>query len=314
MESTRCGVVILNYNTYDDTRLCVESIKRYEGNASYSFKIYIVDNQSPDGSGDRLADLYRANEGSIDVCFADSNGGFSKGNNIGIRKALADGCDYVFLLNSDIELLNNALTIMTDVFENSLDIAIVGPAVFDQNGRYAQFARKALTAKSLFWSTKPFECLSKKRRDKLRIFEYDQNDDFVFSGIVSGCCFGIRSSWIKANGLLDERVFMYYEEDILAHKLITSGNVSCICHNAKVIHKEGVSTKRVSKDGLLFQRFHRWNSSVYVISHYGRNPRWSIWGASAFFSLSWLLLSLKSLEYRKQCKSFLESQKRMIRR
>lgn len=50
------AVVILNYNTYDDTLACVDSIKKYTESSSY--QIYVVDNASPDKSGSMLKTKY----------------------------------------------------------------------------------------------------------------------------------------------------------------------------------------------------------------------------------------------------------------
>ena len=96
------AIIILNYNTFDDTVCCIESIRKYTTNDVY--KIYIVDNNSLDKSGDKLAQKYEKDD-EISVIISDVNLGFSGGNNIGIKSALNDGFEYVYLLNSDIILL-----------------------------------------------------------------------------------------------------------------------------------------------------------------------------------------------------------------
>src|SRR5437763_7318693 len=91
----RIYVVVLNWNNYADTQKCLESLRT----ATYSnLRIIVVDNGSIDGSGQRLAREYP----EWPVILNDSNLGFSRGCNVGIRAALEDEtCAYVLLLNND---------------------------------------------------------------------------------------------------------------------------------------------------------------------------------------------------------------------
>jgi len=148
------GIVILNYNTEEDTVKCVDSIFVNTEDIKNT-KIYIVDNCSPDGSGVRLKERYRNRDG-ISVIISDKNGGFSYGNNFGIRQAIADGCKYVFLLNSDIYLLNDAIGIMSKTLDENTEIYAVGPRIYDADNNDIQFARKALTYKSHMMERLPF--------------------------------------------------------------------------------------------------------------------------------------------------------------
>ena len=68
------AVVILNYNTFDDTVVCVDSIKKFTKQVAY--KIYIVDNASPDKSGEQLLAKYTS-DSSVAVLRSDVNKGFS---------------------------------------------------------------------------------------------------------------------------------------------------------------------------------------------------------------------------------------------
>ena len=107
------AVVILNYNTFEDTVVCVDSIKKYAACSSY--KIYVVDNASPDKSGQLLSSKY-AQDDKVQVLISERNLGFSGGNNIGIREALEEGFEYIYLLNSDIILQNDAFKLFAERF------------------------------------------------------------------------------------------------------------------------------------------------------------------------------------------------------
>ena len=96
------SVIIVNYNTYELTSACIESIIKNTTNISY--EIIVVDNASTDGSKDRFE-----TDSRIKYIYSEKNGGFGYGNNRGIE--IAKG-DYLFLLNSDTLLVNNAIQIV----------------------------------------------------------------------------------------------------------------------------------------------------------------------------------------------------------
>uniref|UniRef100_UPI00260C60D3 glycosyltransferase family 2 protein n=1 Tax=Blautia sp. TaxID=1955243 RepID=UPI00260C60D3 len=93
----KIGIILVNYNGYEDTIECVKSIKK----STYrNYKIIIVDNASPDESGNRLNDKY-SNDSDIVVILNKENTGFSEGNNIGLEYIEKEQIDYILMLNND---------------------------------------------------------------------------------------------------------------------------------------------------------------------------------------------------------------------
>ena len=93
--------VILHYRAADMTRKCVERIKALEGDK----KIVIVDNASPNGTGQELLDEY-TEDSEIKVILNPENSGFAKGNNMGVRWVQENvPADFVVVLNNDVEIL-----------------------------------------------------------------------------------------------------------------------------------------------------------------------------------------------------------------
>ena len=99
------GMVIVNWNTKDLLRRCLQTVLASTG--SFTFKVVLVDNASTDGS----ADMVRTEFPTVEVIASPINGGFSYGNNLGL-KALgyhgqgdvdADAPRYALLLNPDTE-------------------------------------------------------------------------------------------------------------------------------------------------------------------------------------------------------------------
>ena len=87
--------VLLHWRNYNDTKRCLHDLTKVNHR---KLKIILVDNASGDGSFERLKEEFQ------DVLYIQnkSNLGFSCGVNVGIRKALEFGTDYVLILNNDI--------------------------------------------------------------------------------------------------------------------------------------------------------------------------------------------------------------------
>ena len=96
----RVAAVILNYNTGDDCRKCLHYLHSQEDADVW---IVVVDNGSTlPGEAERLEALCQ--EYGAALILNRENGGFSAGNNLGLRAAAAHGADWMLVLNPDVEL------------------------------------------------------------------------------------------------------------------------------------------------------------------------------------------------------------------
>lgn len=102
------SIIIVNYNTKRLTCQCIDSI--IEKTEGVSFEIIVVDNNSTDGSQELLS-----HDNRIVFIEAGENLGFGKANNLGFKKSTGK---YLFFLNSDTILLNNALLYFFDFYES----------------------------------------------------------------------------------------------------------------------------------------------------------------------------------------------------
>jgi GT2 family glycosyltransferase len=120
------GVVVLNWNGYEYTIRCIASllVQRYP-----SFRIYIVDNNSENDEGQRLARLYYQ-DSRVTVILNPRNDGYAGGNNVGIQRALQDGCDRgIWCLNNDATAEPEALSALVSVAETDDRIGLVGSTI-----------------------------------------------------------------------------------------------------------------------------------------------------------------------------------------
>src|SRR3989344_9175594 len=91
----RITIITINYNSFKNTIQLLESLKNQ---TNKDFDVIVVDNNSKDVG--QLMN-YKTRETNIIYIKNDQNLGFSGGNNVGIRKTLKNGSDWVLLLNND---------------------------------------------------------------------------------------------------------------------------------------------------------------------------------------------------------------------
>ena len=121
------SIIIVNYNTKELTAACINSIFQYtEG---VEFEVILVDNASTDSSKAVFSQDPR-----VRYIYSDRNLGFGRANNLGIREATGR---YLFFLNSDTILLNNAVKYFFDFCEKNPEhkIGALGAVLKDRNLR-----------------------------------------------------------------------------------------------------------------------------------------------------------------------------------
>lgn len=122
---------VLNYNTFDKTKVCIDSCLKQKGLA---YQVILIDNCSTDDSFSRLKQLY-----GDKICYLlnDQNYGYAKGNNLGVIYSLKLGFKYSFILNSDTELIGDSLlSELVGIISKEDNCAVLSPTIYDvtQNG------------------------------------------------------------------------------------------------------------------------------------------------------------------------------------
>lgn len=120
--------VILHYNTIEDTRRCVASVKGLDGQED--IRIVIVDNGSFNKTGKLLTDEY-ADDADTAVILRSSNGGFSAGNNEGCQYAIGRWQpDFLIVANNDIVFeQKNFVTLLKKEYAKK-PYAVLGPDIY----------------------------------------------------------------------------------------------------------------------------------------------------------------------------------------
>ncbi|WML54788.1 glycosyltransferase family 2 protein [Neobacillus sp. PS3-12] len=255
--------VILNYNTWEMTLRCVDSISEtYKDD----YKLYIVDNGSTNDSYHQLKEQYQ-NRKDV-VVIQNENLGYAKGNNVGIRQAIQDGYDIITIVNNDVIFMDECIDRMSAFLRENENAAVVAPYVLSTEGklRDVPFLKPVTTSDYLLYNTKlsKFASNNSKNQYNERYFlsgESIKNDPIPIYKF-SGCCFMAKREMLENVELFDENTFLYYEEDILSNKMSKLGFQAYFLPDAKIVHHHGLTT---GKDNL-FVDTEMIKSEIYFLS------------------------------------------------
>ena len=244
-------IVILNYKNREDTIVCLESLR----NITYkNYYMVVVDNDSQDGSYEYL----KEHEKDCYVMQSDDNRGYAAGNNIGIRYALEQGADYVCILNNDVVVEPDFLTVLVQYMESSPETGMAGPVVYEFNEREKiQSAGFSITVRT--GSTKPL--LQGKSKSDPKIQANIQKSSATFCDGLSGTCLLVRREVLEQVGLIPECYFLFFEEMEWCLCVQKAGYKLATVFNTGVYHKGSASIK---KTGTLSRYYMARNRVLFV--------------------------------------------------
>jgi GT2 family glycosyltransferase len=263
------GIIIINYNTYNKTIECINSIKRtYDG----EYRIYLLDNASPNESGEKLSEEYE-NDDKVCLILSETNHGYARGNNLCLKKAVEDGCKYVIISNNDIVYKDDAIRILLEEITGQKAL-LVGPKVIKPSGVVQSTAkmRRPGFFSYLMHETYLVGLLPDKGRKYKSVPE--ESTDVYW---IAGCTFIVDVEQFKTLDFFDEYTFLYFEEYIIAEKARKKGLKLRYCPNAEVLHYHGVSMGGTLN---ITTRSTNWRSEAYFVKtywHWGIIKMWLLW-------------------------------------
>jgi len=221
-------VVVLNWNLKDDLAECLASLDR----ASYpNRQVVVVDNASTDGSAEMVRTRFPAARLIVNA----QNLGFAAGNNVGLRYGLAQEATYLLLLNNDTVIAADMLTRLVAVAEAEQSLGILGPQIlyYGTEDRVWYLGHRA------------YRWLPVPRRIAPRLGLRAGEGDRIEVDYVSGCSMLIRREVLLRVGLLDEALFMHYEDADLCRRARQAGYRLACVPGARMWHKVSRSSSQV---------------------------------------------------------------------
>ena len=281
----RICYVILHYNAIEVTRDCINSIMKIKNNDSC---IVVVDNCSPNRSGEELSAIYRENP-DVYVIKNKTNDGFARGNNVGYRFAReALKADVIVDMNNDIEIIEeNIESIIISTVKKKETVGVISPRIinikgYDQNPyRLAPMSTSKKIKTVLVYGLYAIS-LKLPIINKHLVSYYNNryqreaiNDNLANAereNIVPHGSFVIFTpSFVsKFKNAFVEDTFFYGEEDILFDMLTRYGMTTFYMPQIKVLHKEKIATSTLSNDEIrknYFAAKNKSKSSFVCVKH-----------------------------------------------
>jgi len=253
-------IIILNYNSVADCRKCIGFLKQQEG---VNIEIVVVDNCSPrQGEQEDIEQLCR--EQDCTFIQVNENRGYNAGNNIGLRYAAEKGYKYALIANPDMEFPQmDYLKRMVKTMEQDESIVVCGSDIITPDGLHQNPMREITYCEELFW---PITIFRNRKRKEWFLMNYHRTG---YCEKLSGCCLMVRIKFVLQIGCLDENVFLYCEEPILAKQIQECAAKSYYLAEAYAVHRHIKSEKGDPKKRMLLLL----KSRRYYLKHYsGYSP------------------------------------------
>ncbi len=268
-----CAAVVVHYRDAAATLRCVASLRQQQ----QPLAIVVVDNQSPDASGEEVLQKLA---GSPDVLPVRSphNAGFGAGCNLGIDRALAAWPDiaHVLLINPDAELNGGALDKLIATARRNPQAGIVGCRVDDalgnpwfQNGRIPRFTLSG------------FHCAPTGTTEHQASF-------------VTGACMLLAGDLLRGGLRFCSDYFLYCEDADLCEQVRKLGRQVWITQRARAVHVGGGSQPGAPVLGELTGERLYWLTRAKVLFAHRRLRRIERW---TFMVLAWLVKPLLGVLY-----------------
>ena len=259
--------IIVTWNGNNWINKCLSSLKM----GSFPLRIIVIDN----ASNDNTIALIKENFPEVELIESEMNLGFGAANNLGLRKALDENADYVFLLNQDAWIEKDTIEKLVKVAEENKEYGILSPFHLNYEGTETE---KYFKEWVLEYYTLDF--LKDKRENKLKAI--------YSSTFVHAACWLMPIETIRLVGGFDPLFFHYGEDNDYVQRLLFKNRFIGIVPDA-VVHHNG------QNDGLIEPKKNL-NFLIIQIVMQLKNPKPSTSGALVLFFKQLIKALIKSRE------------------
>jgi len=223
----RVAALVLNWRRPEDTLGAVRSLL---GSSYSALSVLVIENGSGDGSAQRLQNEL---PNGVDLLVHQENLGFAGGNNTGISRALAQGADFVFLLNRDARVTETTVEGLVAALTARPEAGAAGPAVLtgadppllESLGGTIDLRTGRIRHRGF---GRPWPIPEAEREPRS-------------TDMINGCAFMVRREAVEKIGLMDERFFCYLEETDWCLRLAAAGWPVMLVPAETVRHTGGAS-------------------------------------------------------------------------
>lgn len=288
------AIIIVNYNTSDLLRNCLNSIYQSQGDLSYT--VVVVDNASPDDSAAMVRTEFR----QAKLIGSQVNGGFAYANNLGLRhvgfgevgSSQLEAPRYALLLNPDTVLPPTTLAQMVAFMDARPEVGAAGPKLVLPDGSLDLACRRSFpTPEVSFYRMVGLSKLwSHSRLFGRYNMTYVDPDQLTEVDSVVGAFMLVRREAITQAGLLDETYFMYGEDLDWSYQIKANGWKIFYNPAVTVTHVKRAASRHSLKAQVEFYRA----MDIFYRKHYAAStPFWLHSLVVLGINIPWLLYRLK---------------------
>lgn len=278
------SIIILSYNTLNITKDCLVSIWSSMKGESLSYEIIVVDNASTDGSVAMLERLAKE-QNTLKLMLNKENIGFGRANNQAVERAQGE---YVFFLNSDIIVLDDAITQLFRYFkQHENEIEFIAGKLLNKDMTPQPSSGPFFTLPVIFG----FLFLMGDRWGLTR----QSPSRETYTDWMSGACILTKKSYFKAVGGFDEQIFMYMEEVDLLYRAKKLNYRSFIYPKAQFIHLGSASSSKtypilqVYRGFIYFYRKHYGPVALFLLKNMLQLKAMVAWGIGKILGNQYLI-------------------------
>src|SRR5579871_3843321 len=255
----RVAVIVLNWKRPVDSMRCLESLQALTYPAECRHIIY-VDNASRDGSVQRVAQSFP----DVTVIENAANLGYAGGNNVGLRRACADGAEYVLVLNNDT-------VVDPQLLDNLVAFAASHPRLGAATPKILESAEP-----TRIWSA---GCTFNERSCEPTQRGHGQFDNGIFalpglSDYAVGCGLFMTSEAIARVGLFDEEFYLVFEDADWSFRARNAGFEIWYVASAQMWHQGSASFGTDAASSALYRYYWTRNSLLFCRRHLLWPNRW----------------------------------------
>ena len=228
------SVVIVAWNAKHYVELCLESLAAAPPRRS--MEVFVVDNASEDGS----VEMIEAKFPWVKLIKSSENLGFSKGNNVAIRRCQGR---HIALVNPDVIVFPGCLDALADFLDQNPKVGDVGPRVLNPDMSMQSTCRRFPTLWNNFCSATGLSTRFKNSPffagEHMFYFPHDRT---LAVDVIVGCFSMIRRETFDEVGLLDEDLFMYGDDVDWCRRARNAGWQVMFYPGGQAIHDRGKTT------------------------------------------------------------------------
>ena len=265
------SIIIVNFNTSALLKDCLQSV--FEQTKGIAFEVIVSDNGSTDGS----VEMIKSDFPQVVLVENNANLGFGTANNRGLDVAKGK---YIFYLNSDTILLNNAVKIFFDFWENLPEKDNIGAIganllnrkneVIHSHGTFLDFGVELKNSLKALRATIAYAILSifSKKFPPLDI--QDDRAQFFVGAVdyATGADLFLKNDQFAR---FDERFFLYCEETDLQLQMAKAGKTRLLIDGPKIIHLSGGGDRKPLDKVRSLSTFSSMNFNISRIWYFRKN-------------------------------------------